>query len=209
MSRTTWPRDRSTATGGGRSTARGGGLSTASRGGASTSSGGGMSTSSGGGLSTSSGGGLSTSSGGGLSTSSGGGLSTPSGGGLSTSRGGGLSTSPGGGLYTGSCANPYRSNTPPMQMFISILRQRGLGHIANILARAHHLDLRDSKQQPLTQEPRSVWADALIGHKRSRSASAEGLICVATADLPAAHVSRPVGLADVDKPVLRRPPRAC
>lgn len=92
-------------------------------------------------MSTSSGGGLSTSSGGGLSTSSGGGLSTSSGGGLSTSTGGGLSTSPGGGLYTGTCANPYRSNTPPMHVFIPILRQRGLGHIADLLARAHRLDL--------------------------------------------------------------------
>jgi len=28
-----------------------------------------------------------------------------------------------------------------MHVFIPILRQRGLGHIANILAPAHHLDL--------------------------------------------------------------------
>ena len=57
-----WPRNSSTAHGGGLSTAHGGGLSTAYGGGASTAYGGGMSTAHGGGLSTAIGGGLSTSS---------------------------------------------------------------------------------------------------------------------------------------------------
>src|ERR1039458_6040248 len=65
-----WPRNNSTAHGGGLSTAHGGGLSTAHGGGASTAHGGGMSTAHSGGLSTAYGGGLSTAHGGGLSTSS-------------------------------------------------------------------------------------------------------------------------------------------
>ena len=125
MTRNTWPRDRYTGPGGGLSTAPGGGLSTAPGDGASTASGGG----------------LSAAYGGGLSTAFGGGLSEAVGGGLSTADGGGLSSAPGGGLCTGPCANPYRSNTPPMDVFIPELRRRGLHRIADRLAKAHQLDV--------------------------------------------------------------------
>jgi hypothetical protein len=141
MTRNTWPRDRYTGPGGGLSTAPGGGLSTAPGDGASTASGGGLSAAYGGGLSTAYGGGLSAAYGGGLSTAYGGGLSEAIGGGLSTAVGGGLSSAPGGGLYTGPCANPYRSNTPPMHVFIPELRSRGLHRIADRLAKAHQLNV--------------------------------------------------------------------
>ncbi|MEY2420007.1 MAG: hypothetical protein QOI95_74 [Acidimicrobiaceae bacterium] len=57
-----WPRNLSTASGGGLSTASGGGMSTASGGGMSTATYGGLSTATYGGLSTATGGGMSTSS---------------------------------------------------------------------------------------------------------------------------------------------------
>src|ERR671918_738725 len=66
----TWPRNLSTAQGGGLSTAQGGGMSTSQYGGMSTSQYGGMSTSQYGGLSTAQHGGLSSAQGGGMSTSS-------------------------------------------------------------------------------------------------------------------------------------------
>ena len=66
----TWPRNLSTAQGGGLSTSQYGGMSTSQYGGLSTSQYGGLSTSQYGGLSTSQYGGLSTSPGGGMSTSS-------------------------------------------------------------------------------------------------------------------------------------------
>ncbi|AWZ26775.1 hypothetical protein CEJ39_01875 [Rhodococcus pyridinivorans] len=89
--------------------------------------------------STSPGGGLSTSPGGGRSTGPGGGLSTGPGGGLSTGPGGGLSTGPGGGLYTGGGEPHYRSNIPPIDVFVQELRKRGLDTYADRLARAHRL----------------------------------------------------------------------
>jgi hypothetical protein len=82
---------------------------------------------------------MSTAIGGGMSTALGGGLSTALGGGLSTALGGGLSTSPGGGLHDGPCANPYRSNIPPVPVFVEELRRRGMAAIADRLARAHGL----------------------------------------------------------------------
>ncbi len=135
-----WPRDRSTGPGGGLSTGPGGGLSTGPEGGASTGPGGGMSTGPGGGISTGPGGGLSTGPGGGISTGPGGGLSTGPRGGLSTGPGGGLSTGPGGGLSTGPGPH-YRSNIPPIHVFIPILRQRSYGWAADAQARRHGLDL--------------------------------------------------------------------
>lgn len=47
-----------------------------------------------------------------------------------------LSTGPGGGLSTGPGTH-YRSNTPPMNVFIPILRGYGYGWAADMLARAH------------------------------------------------------------------------
>ncbi|WP_227487582.1 hypothetical protein [Nocardioides malaquae] len=88
-----------------------------------------------------SGGGLSVYSGGGLSVYSGGGLSTYSGGGLSTSPGGGLYNGPGGGLWDGPCSEPYRSNIPPIHVFIPKLREHGFAWAADILAEAHGLNL--------------------------------------------------------------------
>lgn len=59
QSHNTWPRNQSTAPGGGLSTGPGGGMSTGPGGGASTGPGGGLSTGPGGGLSTGPGGGMS------------------------------------------------------------------------------------------------------------------------------------------------------
>ena len=75
------------------------------------------------------------------STLPGGGLSTLPGGGLSTLPGDGLSSLPGGGLYDGADPNPYRSNQPPMTHFIPYLRHQGLNDVADLLARAHGLNL--------------------------------------------------------------------
>jgi hypothetical protein len=52
-----------------------------------------------------------------------------------------LSTLPGGGLYSGRCPEPYRSNIPPIHVWIPLLRQYGYGWAAEILANAHALDL--------------------------------------------------------------------
>ena len=45
------------------------------------------------------------------------------------------------GLYAGSCSNPYRSNIPPIHVWIPILRQHGYDWAADMLATAHGLDL--------------------------------------------------------------------
>ena len=95
----------------------------------------------GGGLYTGPGGGLHTGTGGGASTYTGGGLSTYTGGGLSTYTGGGLSTRAGGGLHTGACETPYRSNIPPIHVWIPKLRELGYGWAADILAEAYELEL--------------------------------------------------------------------
>lgn len=75
-----------------------------------------------------------------MSTGPGGGLSTGPGGGLSSGPGGGLSSGPGGGLSTGPGPH-YMSNTPPIHVFIPILRQQGYGWAADMLAQGHGLDL--------------------------------------------------------------------
>lgn len=104
--------------------------------------------------------------GGGLYTGPGGGLYTGPDGGAYTGPGGGLYTGPGGGLYRGPGNlaaelaaqdparaldvllgqtaqelpyEPYRSNQPPMTVFIRELRKRGLDQIADRLAEAHRL----------------------------------------------------------------------
>src|SRR5918999_611487 len=71
-------------------------------------------------------GGLYTGPGGGEYTGPGGGRYTGPGGGLYTGPGGGLYTGPGGGLYAGPCSEPYRSNRPPMDVFLKYLREHGL-----------------------------------------------------------------------------------
>lgn len=81
---------------------------------------------------------MSTRPGGGLSTGPGGGMSTGPGGGLSTGPGGGLSSGPGGGLSTGGKTH-YRSNIPPIHIFVPYLRQHGYGWAADMLASAHNL----------------------------------------------------------------------
>ena len=139
--RNTWPRNRSTLPGGGLSALPGGGMSTLPGDGASSLPGGGLSSLPGGGLSTLPGGGLSSLPGGGMSSLPGGGLSSLPGGGLSSLPGGGLSSLPGGGLYTGADPKPYRSNQPPMTHLIPYLRLQGMHDIADLLARAHHLNL--------------------------------------------------------------------
>ena len=74
------------------------------------------------------------------STAIGGGLSTAIGGGLSTAIGGGMSTAIGGGLST-AAGSHYKSNIPPIHIFIPYLRRYGYGWAADMLARAHNLDL--------------------------------------------------------------------
>ncbi|GAA3313413.1 hypothetical protein GCM10017710_17620 [Arthrobacter ramosus] len=75
--------------------------------------------------------------GGGLDPYNGGGLDRYNGGGLDTSRGGGLYYGPGGGLWDGPCDRPYRSSTPPMHIWIPLLREQGLDEVADLLA-SHH-----------------------------------------------------------------------
>lgn len=48
---------------------------------------------------------------------------------------------PGGGLYAGPCSDPYRSNIPPIHVWIPLLREHGHSHAADMLANAHELDL--------------------------------------------------------------------
>ncbi len=98
----------------------------------STAQGGGLSTSQYGGMSTSQYGGMSTSQYGGMSTSQYGGLSTSQYGGLSTSQYGGLSTSPGGGMSTSS-SNVYKSNIPPWPVFLRELEARGYQAQADLI----------------------------------------------------------------------------
>jgi hypothetical protein len=131
----TWPRDRYTGPGGGLYTGSGGGLYNGPGGGAYTGPGGGLYTGPGGGLYTGPGGGLYSGPGGGLYTGPGGGLYTGPGGGLYSGPGGGLYAGPGGGLYAGACAEPYRRNIPPLDVFVQELRKRNLGALADLLAR--------------------------------------------------------------------------
>lgn len=77
--------------------------------------------------------------GGGLYRGAGGGMDPFNGGGMDPYNGGGLDTSPGGGLYAGPCANPYRSCTPPMHIYIPELRKHGFHAEADLLAKAHGL----------------------------------------------------------------------
>jgi hypothetical protein len=86
------------------------------------------------------GGGSSVGAGGCLLVGRGGGLSTSAGGGLSISQGGGLSISLGRGLYIGPCDNPYRGNVPPWPIYLAELRRRGMDDVADIIAKARHLN---------------------------------------------------------------------
>ena len=135
-----WPRDRYTGRGGGLSKLPGGGLFTGPGGGMYSWPGGGMYSGPGGGLSKLPGGGLSTGPGGGLSTTPGGGLYAGPGGGLSTEEGGGLYSGPGGGLHADVCDKHYRSNQPPIHIFIEYLMLLGMTEIAELLRNAHELE---------------------------------------------------------------------
>jgi hypothetical protein len=130
----TWPRNLSTAQGGGLSTAQGGGMATSQYGGMSTAQYGGMSTAQYGGMSTAQYGGLSTAQYGGLSTAQYGGLSTAQYGGLSTAQYGGLSTAAGGGMST-SAVDAYRSNIPPWPVFLRELEARDYRAQGNLIRR--------------------------------------------------------------------------
>jgi len=77
-------------------------------------------------------GGLSTGSGGGLYIGPDGGAYTGPGGGLYAGLDGGLYTGPGGGLYTGPCANPYRSNWPPIVALLEYLAQNGMYELLHL-----------------------------------------------------------------------------
>ena len=79
--------------------------------------------------------------GGGLYAGPGGGLDPYNGGGLDRYNGGGLDSSPGGGLYDGSCSSPYRAAIPPIHIWIPLLRENGHPDIADLLAKAHRLEL--------------------------------------------------------------------
>jgi len=138
-----WARDRYTGRGGGLSKLPGGGLFSGPGGGMYSWPGGGMYSGPGGGLSKLPGGGLSTGPGGGLSTSPGGGLYTGPGGGLYAGPGGGLSTEPGGGLYARVCDQHYRSNQPPIHIFVEYLILLGMSDIAELLQKAHELEPGD------------------------------------------------------------------
>lgn len=46
-----------------------------------------------------------------------------------------LYSGPGGGLYTGSDTSPYKSNIPPLNIFVQELEKRGKNDIANIIRR--------------------------------------------------------------------------
>lgn len=140
MSADGWPRDRYDGPGGGLSSAAGGGLDPYNGGGADRYNGGGLDRYNGGGLDAFNGGGLDRYNGGGLDAYNGGGLDRYNGGGLDP-YGGGLSAGPGGGLWTGPCSRPYRSRTPPMHVWIPLLREHGHPDVADILAKAHELDL--------------------------------------------------------------------
>jgi hypothetical protein len=95
----------------------------------------------GGGLYAGPGGGLDPYNGGGLDRYNGGGLDRYNGGGLDRYNGGGLDSSPGGGLYDGSCSSPYRAAIPPIHIWIPLLRENGHPDIADLLAKAHRLEL--------------------------------------------------------------------
>lgn len=55
------------------------------------------------------------------------------GGGLYDGPGGGLYDGPGGGMYAGPCAESYKRNIPPWPVFIRVLEQRGLEHLADLI----------------------------------------------------------------------------
>ncbi|GAA4614579.1 hypothetical protein GCM10023195_63710 [Actinoallomurus liliacearum] len=130
-----WPRDRYAGPGGGLYAGPGGGEYTGPGGGRSTGPGGGLYAGPGGGLYAGPGGGLYAGPGGGLYTGPGGGLYTGPGGGLYTGPGGGLYAGPGGGLYAGPSSAPYRSNLPPMDVFLVYLREQGYDDFVVMLQR--------------------------------------------------------------------------
>lgn len=46
-----------------------------------------------------------------------------------------LYTGPGGGFYNGPDTSPYKSNIPPLNIFVKELEKRGRNDIANIIRR--------------------------------------------------------------------------
>ena len=132
-----FPRNQSTAPGGGLSDVNCGGLDTSTGCGASNYGGGGLDNYGAGGLDNYGGGGLDNYNKGGLDNYNGGGLDNYGGGGLDNYNCGGLDTSPCGGMYTGNdLSRQYCSKIAPWPRYIQELLKRGKKTEAETFVRA-------------------------------------------------------------------------